>query len=1126
MRRQKGLLRVLPLVCLAVALPIGVILAGPPQPAASPLPAGNADQIPVIIQLAGEPAALYQARAFGVTPLDATASTQVRDHTARLRTDQARFLRAAREQGIDLLVRHRYTYVFNGLAILVNVTDLPALASLPGLKTVHLDREVHAYLSDSVPLIGAPAVWDMTDPDGQPVTGTGIRVAIVDTGIDYTHPDLGGCIGPGCKVIDGYDFINDDADPFDDNGHGTHVAGTVAANGTLKGVAPDAQLLGVKVLSAQGAGLASGIVAGIEWATDPDGDPATDDGAHVINMSLGGAGDPGDPSSQAVDAASALGIVVAVAAGNAGPGHHTLGSPGVAHSAVTVCATDKSDAIARFSSRGPVMNSFALKPDLCAPGVEITSTVPLTGPTSDPSRYKAIGGTSMASPHVAGVAALLRQLHPDWSPAIVKAAMMQTAQPVLIETMRVPGEPQQSQGSNRAQVEQWGLNPYVQGSGRVRADQAALNRAVILPASLSLGADDLTQPQWSRSEVLALTNLTTHTLTYTLSVTGTLPAGVNTMLNPSQLTVGPGETRNFNFLLTVDNGAVPNVKEAPYAYTGQILAMPTDRALALRVPFAFVKSPLLKARLEDGIAGIGAFAILVHDRADFQTLLSPVPESLTLALPSGAYDLVALFAPTEDMPGWRFVVREQVQVGTVTEVTLRGSAARNAVTLVTEDEQGQFITTTTSVGVLTYQPSPAGIFLTPPLPIGTTWYLSDVGTDYRFDAAAVRTVPAEGGFYSFFGQSVGVTETVEFQPDATAYRRVSHPLHLPASQGTVALSEMRFPLVSIFDILFFQSGVLTTTLPYVRQAHYMAAPSADFATGYLWRAVMTLEDELVLQPAPLRREPDGLLWGYPPVFHPIAGLFGFGGPPTPPPLFATDAGVIPLGLDPPHWFARFTNTETEIELRPAVGDALYLFATQWSDMLPSNNLPYTLRRDGELVEEGQFPDAWGAFGALVVTTTIPISVAGHYSLTVPFTYTLGISEEVEGHANVIADFDTQRADPDPPAIVNLWLLAGGTPTDEPYGPPEVRVTLTDTVRVAGTSLAFNAGAGWTIVPLTPAGDEHRGVVPAQTPGTRVALRLRAWDTAGNELIYELEPAYVQAPYRMRLPLITKNAVAP
>ncbi|MBK8051566.1 MAG: S8 family serine peptidase [Anaerolineales bacterium] len=186
---------------------------------------------------------------------------------------------------------------------------------------------------------------------------------------------------------------------------GTHVAGIVAASGAITGVAPSANLWGFKVLSAGGYGYDSTVIAGVERAADLDGDPLTVDPADVANMSLGGFGDPDDPMSQAVDAAVNAGVVMAVAAGNWGPTAGSISSPGTARNAITVAASDKQDLIARFSSRGPIEGfESVLKPDITAPGVAITSTIP-------GQKYDAYSGTSMAAPHVAGAAALIKQLH-------------------------------------------------------------------------------------------------------------------------------------------------------------------------------------------------------------------------------------------------------------------------------------------------------------------------------------------------------------------------------------------------------------------------------------------------------------------------------------------------------------------------------------------------------------------------------------------------------------------------------------------------------------------------------------------------------------------------------------------
>jgi subtilisin len=217
-------------------------------------------------------------------------------------------------------------------------------------------------------------------------TGAPIKVAVIDTGIDCSHPQLAG------KCAGGYDFVNDDTDPFDDNGHGTHVAGTIGAlrdGVSVVGVAPGVELYALKVLDADGGGNTSDIIAALEWAKEH--------GIQVTNSSLGTSGDPGTLFKEAYDIAYGAGIVNVAAAGNTGKCaillSDTVTYPARYESVIAVGAVDSSNTRACFSSTGSAV-------ELSAPGVSITSTVPGTGTAS-------YNGTSMASPHVAGTVALL-----------------------------------------------------------------------------------------------------------------------------------------------------------------------------------------------------------------------------------------------------------------------------------------------------------------------------------------------------------------------------------------------------------------------------------------------------------------------------------------------------------------------------------------------------------------------------------------------------------------------------------------------------------------------------------------------------------------------------------------------
>jgi len=330
-------------------------------------------------------------------------------------------------------------------------------------------RTVRASLAESIPKIGVDQVWaQLKDGAERPVTGRGVTVGVIDTGVDYTHPDFGGCsrqqfLDKACaKVQGGYDFSANDPDPIDEHFHGTHVAGIIASNGSLKGVAPDAALYALRVLNRNGFGSSIDVIRAIEWATDPNGDGDLSDHLDVINLSLGAAGGTAsDPDSLAVDAASKAGVVVVVAAGNAGPGPSTIGSPGAARSAITVGASAKDDTLADFSSRGPVMDGQTViaKPDLVAPGVSICAALltSASASTCSDSNHTPLSGTSMAAPHVTGVAALMKQANPNLSPAQVKTILRSTAVPLT---------------SNGLQ-----LDRNAQGAGRVDA-KAAVEQAV------------------------------------------------------------------------------------------------------------------------------------------------------------------------------------------------------------------------------------------------------------------------------------------------------------------------------------------------------------------------------------------------------------------------------------------------------------------------------------------------------------------------------------------------------------------------------------------------------------------------------------------------------------------------
>ncbi|WP_025027572.1 S8 family serine peptidase [Caldalkalibacillus mannanilyticus] len=608
-------------------------------------------------------------------------------------------------------VGKEYEYLFSGFALELPSNQIPALLAVPGVKAVYpnvsytvtstdnyIDGEVFTpHMAESAPFIGADHAW------ANGITGEGIVVAILDTGVDYTHPDLVHAFGE----YKGWDFIDHDNDPQetppgDPRGgsttHGSHVAGTVAANGVIKGVAPDATLLAYRVLGPGGTGSTEGVVAGIERAVQ--------DGAHVMNLSLGNTlNTPDWATSIALDWAMAEGVVAVTSNGNAGPNNWTVGSPGTSRQAISVGATqlpynefkasistsegvaypsaevmghpseeellslnegtyefvhvglgykedfvgkdvegkialvsrgefafiDKAknakeagaigvvmynqlsgpipvnvpglavptiklsdtdgqkminelaagnnevsfniqfdravgETVAAFSSRGPVVGTWMIKPDVAAPGVNITSTVPTHNP-ENPHGYSASQGTSMSSPHVAGAAALLLQANPSWGVYDVKSALMNTSERLI----------------DPATGQEYPHN--TQGAGSIRIPAALDVSTLVDPGSHSFGVFDKKRGKEVKNTKLTIKNLSDTRKRYSVQVEfkGN-PVGIHVSTSNNLQVKGKSSTQ-LNLKVQVDASRL----EAGY-YEGSVVV--SDGEETIHVPtILFVQEP-------------------------------------------------------------------------------------------------------------------------------------------------------------------------------------------------------------------------------------------------------------------------------------------------------------------------------------------------------------------------------------------------------------------------------------------------------------------------------------------------------------------------------------------------------
>ncbi|MDX3179903.1 S8 family serine peptidase [Streptomyces sp. ME02-7008A-1] len=504
-----------------------------------------------------------------------------------------------------------------------------------GIAKLWLDGKVEAALKDSVPQVNAPQAW------AEGFDGKGTTVAVLDTGIDATHPDVKDRVKQSRSFVPGEEVV-------DGNGHGTHVASTIAGSGAAsdganKGVAPAADLIVGKVLSNEGSGADSGIIEAMEWAKA--------EGADVVSMSLGSSipDDGGDPMAQAVDALSADGgPLFVIAAGNA-YGAGTIGSPGSAASALTVAAVDKQDRRADFSSMGPLVRSYGLKPDLSAPGVDINAAASRSVPGID-GMYQSMSGTSMATPHVAGAAAVLKQRHPEWSGQRIKDALMSSSKLLPDHT------------------------PYEQGTGRLDV-KAAVDTAIEATGSVEVASYD-----WPHSAQDAVAE---RTLTYrntgdedvTLKLATDTDAAAYTLSTP-ELTVPAGSTTAA--VLSIDPSRIANDTR----FSGQVLATDPSGATVAHTGFAVNKERELHdltLRLRDRAGEPMDGTVVLAALGDTELGLVQVSGETTLRLPPGNYTAwtsADVDGDRSDSKAVAFLSAPETILDKATTVTLDASKAR------------------------------------------------------------------------------------------------------------------------------------------------------------------------------------------------------------------------------------------------------------------------------------------------------------------------------------------------------------------------------------------------------------------------------------------------------------------
>jgi hypothetical protein len=939
-------------------------------------------------------------------------------------------------------IRREFSRVLRGVAIeLHDGESIDAIRALPQVARVTPDTIVEAF---ETPEKTATATRVVTNGGG-----SGVIVAVIDSGIDYTHPALGAGFGAGKKVVGGYDFVNDDADPMDDNRHGTHVAGIIAAqSNALTGLAPKVTLLAYKVLGADGKGYVSDIIAAVERAIA--------DHADIINLSLGGPGNPDDPLSRAIDNASAHNVVVCVAAGNEGV-FHAIGSPAGAASAITVGASS-GNTVAEFSTRGPATVSGAIKPDLLAPGVAIVSTVPGGG-------TQAMSGTSMATPYVSALAALLREEHPSWTSARIKAAIVTTASPIANEEV------------------------MTQGSGVVDRVRVFANVLVVSSTQLNFGLDGAITGAWQQTRRVSIRNDSATQRTIHASATGTSDA-IAIDIAPAEIDLAPGEAREFEMTLRVDNDVLGAPPAESLAFSG-VLALEAGEQ-SLRLPWAFLRAARATITYEDSFPNV-----MWRRLADGYESYAPIhPNGLEILLKPGTYDFAVIGENDGDV---RLFIAEDRVLNGEASLAFTKNDAPHEIRFDAEmpEAQGPLMLYTVRARLLF--PDGAGSTVLPEI-AGRAMHTSSMSSRYGIlptesliDGNAAEVIIAQHPAVQ------GVSSDVLLHVDANAYARQAIEIHFPADSAIRDLvvmprdwprSELEFGPMPQFLRLSSSTRVWKGVLSMTPEMH------EDFASG--------------LQISTLESEEDLGFWAMttPMIRRDGSGFFSVQGFVKPQlPLYAVANEPLRFGDGVLRPSASFVATASYL-----AGEPRFRGDRDESRRATKLDAHYRLF-DGANVElaSGEVP---------VASWFVPLPGRGRYRAEV--------RTRKEASGLLTMNFDTTAADLAPPSFT--WMSIHDAQerraTRLPLNGSGTLVFAAKNSSSARTSVFFRRHAGATWVQLTPMvieEDENAGTVYRVdlTDALRIAgeldLMLEIGDASGNTTTWQLDRALtsVSEPVRSK-----------
>jgi hypothetical protein len=498
--------------------------------------------------------------------------------------------------------------------------------------------------------------------------GEGVKIGIIDTGIDYNNPALGGGFGSGFKVAGGYDFVNKDNDPMDDSGHGTGVAGVIAASGELSGIAPDATLYAYKTQDTWGSGWSNNAITALEYCVDPNQDFDLSDHMDIVNMSIACYelnNNEREAIAEIFKMATSLKMIICVAAGNEGPGYIDFNQFAIFDNVISVGSCNLKNEISTFSCRGFGINNYSIKPDLVSLGenVEILNLLNSTDTNG--------GGTSIACPGVSGVAVLLKQKHPSWTYEEIKSSLVNSATDL-------------------------GVNVMLQGAGKVNKNDALNLNTLVYPQTINWGISSENKEEEEKIFAVSLYNKSSQQQVYQINLDQEFPSGIKVSADPSNFSIQSNDSISITFRLSIDRSKLAFPQEVPFNYFGRFnISGGSD---SISIPWTLIRGCLIHTDTDLKISKTvqDPFIKILKDDKLVNSTKQYNPDK-DIIVPPGYYDII--FSAKEgdynftsdDTIRTYFYVAEDVLLERNDTLHFNKSMMKNPVYLRSVDEKGQIL---------------------------------------------------------------------------------------------------------------------------------------------------------------------------------------------------------------------------------------------------------------------------------------------------------------------------------------------------------------------------------------------------------------------------------------------------